>query len=385
VSWAATLGLAIGAAGAARALDNPDNPDLASVRSAIRDSRERVAIYEREQRGILETLEALDRSTLELRRSVASVERRAVEANTALASVESEVADLREREQVTQRAMAARAVALYRAGDAGPVAMLFSAGGIQDLLARVRTLQRLLDHDAELLERHRVESAALAEAETRARDALGNRDQVLVNLQERTAELVAERTVKRRLLSRLQRDRTSERSALVELEIAARALEETLASLDATQDAEPRRAAISFGSLRSRLKPPVVAPIAKRFGRVVDAEFHTTTFHKGVEFDAAMGTPVRAVAPGLVRLAGWFRGYGKIVIVDHGDEYFTVLGHLDEIRVEVGDNVDAHAVVGTVGDTGSLLGTRLYFEIRHGGEPQDPADWLATAGQSESS
>jgi septal ring factor EnvC (AmiA/AmiB activator) len=95
-----------------------------------------------------------------------------------------------------------------------------------------------------------------------------------------------------------------------------------------------------------------------------------------VAFDAPLGAAVHAVAAGRVRYAGWFRGYGKLLILDHGDEYFTVLGHLAEMHVEVGDDVGSRAVIGTSGDTGSLQGPRLYFEIRHGRAPQDPRDWL---------
>ena len=131
-----------------------------------------------------------------------------------------------------------------------------------------------------------------------------------------------------------------------------------------------------FASLRERLAPPVEAPIAASFGRVVDAEFKTETFRSGVEFDAPLGAAVEAVAAGQVRFTGWFRGYGKLVILDHGDEYFSVSGHLADIRVEVGDEVESRGVIGTVGDTGSLSGPRLYFEIRHGREPQDPRKWL---------
>jgi septal ring factor EnvC (AmiA/AmiB activator) len=386
LAWVAWLLVGIGSTGSAQAAEQTDSGrDLAALRSAIHGSRERVASYERDQRGLLETLEALDRSTLALRRDVASVQRKAATASSTLASIELEVVELLERQRATQRAMAARAVALYQAGEAGPVRILFAAEGFRDLLTRVRTLQRLLDHDAELLDRHRIESVALTDAEARSRDALTSRDEVLADLQGRTSQLEGERRVKRRLLSRLQSDRTSERSALVELEVAARALEETLSSLEATRNVEQERDMIPFESLRTRLRPPVVAPIAKRFGRVVDAEFHTKTFHKGVEFEAVLGTPVRSVAPGLVRLAGWFRGYGKIVILDHGDEYFTVLGHLEEIRVDVGDRVASGDVIGTVGDTGSLLGARLYFEIRHGGEPQDPVDWLLPIRATKSS
>ena len=85
----------------------------------------------------------------------------------------------------------------------------------------------------------------------------------------------------------------------------------------------------------------------------------------------------RRVAPGTVRLAGWFRGYGKLVILDHGDGYFTVSGHLADIDVEVGDRVSEGEVMGTVGDTGSLEGQGLYFEVRRGRGPLKPAEWLA--------
>jgi septal ring factor EnvC (AmiA/AmiB activator) len=95
-----------------------------------------------------------------------------------------------------------------------------------------------------------------------------------------------------------------------------------------------------------------------------------------VDLAAAEGTPVRAVADGSVRFAGWFRGYGKIVILDHGEAYFTVSGHLADTAVALGERVAAGDPVGSVGETGSLSGPRLYFEIRRGGEPLDPAEWL---------
>jgi murein DD-endopeptidase MepM/ murein hydrolase activator NlpD len=109
----------------------------------------------------------------------------------------------------------------------------------------------------------------------------------------------------------------------------------------------------------------------------VDREFGTQTFRRGVDFDAPRGASVRAVAPGTVRFAGRFRGYGNLVILDHGEGWFTVSAHLDRVAVEVGERVDGGTVVGQVGDTGSLRGPVLYFEIRRGAEAVDPAEWLA--------
>jgi septal ring factor EnvC (AmiA/AmiB activator) len=82
------------------------------------------------------------------------------------------------------------------------------------------------------------------------------------------------------------------------------------------------------------------------------------------------------VADADVRFAGWFRGFGRLVILDHGAEYFSVSGHLAEMSVAVGDRVARGGVIGAVGETGSLSGPKLYFEIRRGGEPLDPRDWL---------
>ena len=85
---------------------------------------------------------------------------------------------------------------------------------------------------------------------------------------------------------------------------------------------------------------------------------------------------MRSVAAGRVRYAGRFRGYGNTVILDHGEEYFTVSSHLSRIDVELGDSVAALAPIGEVGDSGSLSGAHLYFEVRRGAEPLDPGSWL---------
>ena len=144
----------------------------------------------------------------------------------------------------------------------------------------------------------------------------------------------------------------------------------------------PRRAAPvpdapPFPALRGQLPDPVRGALLGRYGRVLAPDARTATFRKGVAWEAPVGTPVYAVAAGRVRYAGRFRGYGNVVILDHGSDHFTVSAHLDRIDVALGDPVAAGAAIGAVGETGSLEGPQLYFEIRRGGEALDPADWLA--------
>jgi len=367
--------LAVGSIGSRPATAADPEAELQRLRAAILISRERVSAYARDERGLLEALEALDRSISILSEAVAHASHRAERARLRVGEIEIELARIGLRLERVRRAMSDRAAALYRAGDLGAVRMLFSAESLREFLSRVYALRLLLAHDAELLARHRSESEALRQAETRARGASAANDEAAAQRQERSRQLRQEHTLKRELVARVHADRARERSALVELETATRALEETLASLGSSPERPPLEG-LFFSALRGALEPPVAAPIASEFGRVVDTEFQTQTLRKGVEFLAPFGSPVRAVAAGRVGFAGWFRGYGRLVILDHGDHYFTVSGHLDSIEVEVGDDVTAGQRIGSVGETGSLSGPRLYFEIRRGSRPLDPRQWI---------
>jgi septal ring factor EnvC (AmiA/AmiB activator) len=384
---AASRGLALLAAavlcgGLARAADpDPRAAELEALRRAIEQHRERVGAFERQERGLLETLEQMDQALEALARDGARARREAEAARAEVVRLHHEAEVLEGRLAQTRRSLAARAVALYKAGDLGPAAALFSAGSLRDALDRAALVQRLIDRDQRLLRRFREEQAALLAARRGAEDAARSRDAALERALQRSGEMERERAARAAALASVRSDRRRERAALNELEAAARALEETLAHLqqEAPAGSLPP-GAVPFATLRGALAPPVEAPLVARFGRVQD-EFGTETVRKGVEFGAARGDPVRAVADGIVRFAGWFRGYGKIVILDHGDRYFTVLGHLDEIDVSVGDAVRRGDRIGSAGDTGSLAGPRLYFEIRRGAQALDPSGWLRSAGR----
>jgi septal ring factor EnvC (AmiA/AmiB activator) len=131
-----------------------------------------------------------------------------------------------------------------------------------------------------------------------------------------------------------------------------------------------------FGSLRGRLPWPADGRIVGGFGPQVHPRFGTKTFRNGVDIEAAEGTEVAAVYAGHVVYTGWFKGYGNLIILDHGNEYYTLYAHVADIHVKEGDDVRQAQHIGTVGDTGSLAGPRLYFEVRFQGKPQDPTEWL---------
>ncbi len=132
-----------------------------------------------------------------------------------------------------------------------------------------------------------------------------------------------------------------------------------------------------FAGLRGRLPYPASGAIITKYGRGRDPKYDNPIYNKGIEIQAPTGSPIIAVADGQVIYADYFSGYGNLIIIDHGDNYYTVYAHAKDLLKKVGDRVASREKIATVGDTGSLKGAMLYFEVRHHGDTTDPENWLA--------
>mgnify|MGYP000140308244 CR=1 FL=1 len=133
-----------------------------------------------------------------------------------------------------------------------------------------------------------------------------------------------------------------------------------------------------FIQLKGLLNLPVNGKIVSSYGHYRDTEFDITKFRSGVLIRAERGEPIHAVANGTTLFADWFKGYGNMLIIDHGDHYYTVYAHLEALFKARGDSVDADEVIATVGETATSAGPGLHFEVRHYGKPVDPLAWLRT-------
>jgi septal ring factor EnvC (AmiA/AmiB activator) len=141
--------------------------------------------------------------------------------------------------------------------------------------------------------------------------------------------------------------------------------------------AEPP-AGSQFAQMRGRLPMPVAGEITGRFGapRKVEGAGAAPTW-KGIFIRAAAGTGVRAVAVGQVVFADWLRGFGNLMVIDHGEGFLSVYGNNESLLRNVGDRVAVGDVVAAVGNTGGIEQTGLYFELRFQGRPFDPLQWVA--------
>jgi septal ring factor EnvC (AmiA/AmiB activator) len=310
----------------------------------------------------LETLEVqLIRSDSELASATTrlrELEGRVEALEAGLQTAEDAVHERRERTALRLRAM-------YRFRHRGFLPLLFAAESPHELLQSARYFLRVVRDDERALRRWNENLAAARALETELateQDALLRAAGVAHMRREETRTL---RDQQRGLLAkapRVERERYRKRR----IARAGATLEFTL---DLTPEDPPDDIEVesmipksTFARSRGLLAMPAVGPVEPS-GR-------------GIDILAKRGAKIRAVHGGEVLKSLWIAHYGRVLILDHGEGWTTTYGHAERFEVGPGERISAGQVLGFVGDTGSLDGHRLHFEVRRGREAQDPLDWL---------
>jgi septal ring factor EnvC (AmiA/AmiB activator) len=275
-----------------------------------------------------------------------------------------------------------RLVALYKFGDEGVPQVLFSSHTYAEFLSSRLYLALVVRQDRQLIEDFHKREAYVEKYREELRKNGHELQRLKKTTEHKRAEIQKDQAEKRRLLNAVRDEKFTHLAALKELEAASAQLQALIDRLEKDLRAKAREEIYSppgkgFGTFRGKLGFPVEGQILSTFGKNENRKFNTFTVQKGIEVGAPIGAEIRAVFNGRVIYSDWFKGYGKILIIDHGDGYYTLSGHASTLLKNVGEEVHRGEVVALVGDTGSLKGPCLYFEIRQRGKPLDPLEWLA--------
>jgi len=413
LATAAALALALaGAPACAQKRDGADiderQQDLRQTQKRLNEERQKAADAKKREAGLLAELESIDKRVTDKRKQVVTLDGRIKKAQADIGDFQTDIAKLGRQRVGQEEVLERRLRALYKLeAQGGALPLLLSGDDPVAKAVQLRHLTTLATVDARLIREYRVTSEGLAERksrlEARQRDLTGLRAEV----DEERAEADREAARRQVLLARVKDERAYHDRMVGELSEAAKRLEAFIRDLQERQrraaaakaaaakaaaakpapptarsrpappiESAPGVSGTGFASLRGRLAWPADGRVVGEYGAQVHPRFGTKTFRNGIDIDVAEGTSITAVASGQVLYTGWFRGYGNLIIVDHGGEYYTLYAHASNIRVAEGDEIKQGQAIGTVGDTGSLQGPRLYFEVRQGGRPQDPAQWL---------
>lgn len=279
-------------------------------------------------------------------------------------------------------ALGGRLRALYRRGPLTPVRTLTSASSSAEWLRAVGLLEHQARRDAEAIASLRADAEELERARQSQAQALAQVEQERKRAEQARVRLRRALSEHQSLLEAVRNDQRTHRAAYEELSAAARELDNLISLMsDGTPPVDVEHTWVSLGAFRGLLSWPVYGSLEFPFGDRRHPRFKTLTPHRGLTFKASEGAPVHAIFEGEVVFQDWLRGYGQTVILDHHHGYLSVYSHLAEPRVDLGTRVPRGAVLGKVGESGSLEGLQLYFELRRDGLPLDPEPWLSRGPQ----
>jgi murein DD-endopeptidase MepM/ murein hydrolase activator NlpD len=193
-------------------------------------------------------------------------------------------------------------------------------------------------------------------------------------VEERQRAVAAAREQQQHLLDSLHRQESGSEKQLAELEEKAKRLELLLDVLARQQSGD--RAAVDIRSVQGALPWPLSGKVVETFGRQRNPKFNTFTTNNGIKIETDPGTAVHAVYQGTVLFTQWFKGYGNLIILDHGHRVFSLYGNLKAPAVAVGDRIAAGQTIAGAGDSEDTPPGYLYFEIRQDNHPEDPMKWL---------
>jgi len=272
--------------------------------------------------------------------------------------------------------LSGRARSLYKLGRLSYVRLLLSVEKPSELTRAYRYISRLAREDAEKMQLFLQDQKLLEEAKAELVVQTEAMLQMRTELESKARTLESRRASREALLGEVYARQEMAGSLASELEGAKEELGKLVESLVAGSPGAVDTVYLPMRMFAGEIGWPVEGELDARFGTQLHPRFKTVTVRNGIEIEAPTGTSVSAVYEGQVVYASWFQGYGKLLILHHPGNVHSLYGYLADFQVEVGARVVRGDPIAFVGDTGSLEGPRLYFEIRAQGRPEDPETWL---------
>lgn len=347
---------------------------LEAVRSELRELVAEQRRSREEREGALAELRQQELAVAQVAREVAALDQRLAAEQARLAALDAERAQLEEGLRGQRAALAALLRSGYVLGRHAELKLLLAQedmAGIARVLAYQRYYQRHRSAKIEALLADLAELARVAEAAAAAQAALAA---TRAERATEVARLEAARAEHQRVVAGLDQRLGDQAARAAALGRDERSLGQLLERLRDVFADIPRQlpAAQAFASLRGRLDWPLRGRVVRAFGAPDEAGRPAT----GILIAVSAGKEVKAVSHGRVAFADWLRGYGLLLILDHGDGYLSLYGGNESLLREVGDWVDAGQPVATSGASGGQSEPALYFELRAAGTPVDPRGWL---------
>ena len=283
---------------------------------------------------------------------------------------------IKERKEV----MKLRLKEMYKNQDNSLFNIIFNSQSPTDALYKVRYSQDLQKYDEKIL--HKIiedknKQNTQLELLKIQKELL---DTLIAQKEEEQKELTSKISERKELLKSISSEKEEWEATVKELKIAQKKMtsfiEKLISERDKAFEEAKKKSVYAFAKRKGSLPWPIDGKIVSHYGKQIHPIHKTVITNKGIGISGTLGETVYSVAPGIVEYVGRLPGYGLVLIINHYDGYMTIYAHLKEVFTTKNSEIQGHQKIATVGESGSLNGVQLHFEIRKGSKSLNPTDWL---------
>jgi len=349
--------------------------DLSEIERKLKESKKQVKEAIEREKSILSEIDRINKTIKKKQGEIKIYETRISQTESDIKNLENEIMTLTGRLEQNKEKLKERLKALYKQHYGVKALILISAKDYQDLLNKSRYMNLIAYYDRQIISAVNSEISIANEKRTDLEVLRKNLQISKENVQNKQKEMNAEISKKDKLLASVRSKRSSYEDMIKELEVSSEKLRAMIETFDKETPSE-QVPGTGFGAQKRRLPWPINGDVIIPYGKYSDPLYNIPVFKNGIEIRAVNSEQPRAVAGGNVVYADWFKGYGLLLIINHGNGYHSLYGHLSEIFFKSGDIIKKGTAVGNIGESGVLNVPSLYFEIRYKGKPVDPMQWL---------
>lgn len=365
---------------------NQNRSALKQIEAQIKNLRYKIESKKKAERSIQQQIELLNNEMALIQRSKGILEREINLLNKKITNTQQELVEAEKRLNTLKELYAQRALYAYKYGHERELESLLTAHSLNQALIRIKYLQQIANHDKNLINLIQQKKEKIKKIQAELKRTLLQKNQTLNQIQQKEKTYQARKLEKQRLLNKIKWTRKTYITQLEQKKHERERLLNIIASLEQRrkshkQPPAPKEIPLNFKFLnlskaKGKLFWPVKGKVITHYGKQRDPKSKTYIKNTDIEIKAKVGTPVRCVFPGIVRVITYLPGYGNTVIIDHGKGYYTVYSHLGEIYVFKNSYVNKSQIIGKVGDSGYLGKTSLRFGIYGSNRTYDPERWL---------
>jgi murein DD-endopeptidase MepM/ murein hydrolase activator NlpD len=342
--------------------------DLHTVRAKMHQKRVQIRETKKRERKITNEIETVETRLLKTEVSLDNSKKRLGTLAERQTWLEQRIRATEARLLGRRRMLASRVRQNYERGNSSYMQVLLKSRSLHDYMSRSYYVEKIVDNDVKLVEGIKADREQLAGDKKELDAQAAEQARVKRFLEEETAQYQADVSRKRELLQEVHAQRESLEEALDQMEESSHDIE---AQIRAAQQTPRGRARMLHAWTGSFIRP-ANGRITSGFGNRFHPILRRSRMHTGVDIGAGYGSSIHAAAGGEVIFAGYRRGYGNCVIVDHGGGVSTLYGHCSSLGVSNGQTVRQGEAIARVGSTGMSTGPHLHFEVRHNGTPVNP-------------